>query len=159
MPADREAILDLWAAGQFSASHIAHKLGGGCTANVVVGIVSRARKAGDPRAKERGSPIRREPRAPGETPPRKRTRRSLAGAGGVARAVEQMQRPVAAPPPPPPPKPAALPVRVTHRECQAVNGDPKDTGRWHYCGAPTVRGAFCAEHAARFYAAREDKAA
>ena len=53
------------------------------------------------------------------------------------------------------PEPAA-PV-VTHRTCQFPTRT-RDQGGWLFCSAPTVRGAWCADHAARVYVQRSEAA-
>ena len=47
---------------------------------------------------------------------------------------------------------------VRHRTCQWIDGDPL-AGPWHYCGAPTASGSYCAEHYLRSYAPRVREAA
>ena len=164
---DREPVLDLWAKGGLSAKQVGDQLG--LTANVVVGIVFRARKMGDPRAVERGTPIRRGPPA---TPKPKQRRTDGAKAvrpsdgeqkrrADLAAQTKRMAAPRAIEGRADTVLPARLAEipRTSHRECQAVSGDPRETGRWHYCGKPTARGAYCAEHAARFYRTPSEAAA
>lgn len=118
----------LWRDG-LSASQIARALAGGVTRNAVIGKVHRLGLSG--RAKPRAPALR--PRR--QTRPRRPIRRAAA-----------VRRPAPSPPVEPPPQIGSATILSVRRgQCRWPIGDPLADGL--LCGAPAVRGAYCAGHA------------
>jgi len=119
----------LWRGG-LSASQIARVLAGGVTRNAVIGKVHRLGLSG-----------RAKPSAPTLRPRREARPRP------VIRRAPPVPRPPPSPPVAPPPEVGAASILSVRRgQCRWPIGDPLADG-FCLCGAPAVRGAYCAGHA------------
>lgn len=119
----------LWRDG-LSASQIARALAGGVTRNAVIGKVHRLGLSG--RAKRSAPTLRLRREA--------RPRRAIRRAATVPHATPST------PVEPPPEVGAASILSVRRGQCRWPIGDPLADG-FCLCGAPAVRGAYCAGHA------------
>lgn len=169
-PLIREEALDLWAQGHTS-NQIHRALVEAyptLTRNVVIGVLNRARRHGDPRA------VRRDvPESLSGVPAERRARKAPPAA--------KPKPPVALQPPNPPPLPKPRPVPVSQPRPRTtpppiltqagfmgmtrIEGGCQwpidmDTPRFRFCGAPraTERAPYCPCHVARAFALALDKA-
>lgn len=119
----------LWRDG-LSASQIARALAGGITRNAVIGKVHRLGLSG-----------RAKPSTPSLSPRREaRLRRPIRRAATV-------RGPTPSPPVQPPPEVGCATILSVRRgQCRWPIGDPLAVG-FCLCGAPAIRGAYCAGHA------------
>ena len=128
-------LKSLWLDGH-SASAVARQLGG-VTRNAVIGKVHRLGLSG----RTQPSPPDRLKRAPTQPAVRMRS-----PARPVAKPIPFTATLVRAAPAIDPDTPRTPLLRLSACGCRFGLGDPRDDG-FGFCGAPRVRGAYCAPHA------------